>query len=115
MAEMKQPGSDDAFKEIMAAARAEPGRAELAHQSLGRPLSEAEQVLADALMDIYAQGETDQATVAAALTQRGVVAPNSGFRSWTAENLETELQTLNNDLDESYRENSFGAASPNGS
>lgn len=114
MAEMKQPGSDDAFKEIMAAARAEPGRAELAHQSLGRPLTEAEQVLADALMDIYTQGETDQATVAAALTQRGVVAPKSGFRNWTAENLEEELQALNGDLDAAYRENGFGAATPGG-
>ena len=60
----------DAFKAVMAAARTELGRPELARQSMGRELSEAEEVLADALMDIYASGVTGANAVARALAKK---------------------------------------------
>jgi len=109
MAEQNDTAPTDAFKDIMAAARAEPGRLELAHQSLGRPLAETELALADALMGIYAQGETDPTAVAAALCERGVVAPSSGKCQWTAQSLEAELQALNKELDAAYSQNGFTA------
>lgn len=102
----------DAFKERMAAARLEHGRQELAHQSLGRPLTDQEHAFADALMAIYADGTTDQTDVARALTDRGIVAPLSGHTAWTAEGLEAELQRLNSDLDTAFEKNGSGAGAP---
>lgn len=99
----------DAFKAVLAAARSEHGRPELAHQSLGRPLQGAERDLARALMEIYAAGATGPEAVAAALTERGVAAPSSGATRWSAESLAAELATLNEDLDQAYLDNAFGA------
>lgn len=98
----------DAFKARMAEARA-AGRPELAHQSLGRPLTEDEAVLADALMTIYAEGATGAEAVAAALAAKGVARPSSGQADWTAENLAAELKTLNAEMDAAYQDNGFGA------
>ena len=96
----------DAFKAVLAAARSEAGRPELAHQSRGRPLSAAEDAFADALMAIYASGAE---AIAAALTEKGVSAPSSGDTVWTAESVAAELSVLNADLDTAYTENGSGA------
>jgi hypothetical protein len=99
----------DAFKAVMAAARSELGRPELAHQSLGRALSPQEEALADALMEIYAGGASGPEAVAAALAQKGVICPSTGSTEWTADSLARELAALNADLDAAYQENGFGA------
>ena len=98
----------DAFKARMAEERA-AGRPELANQSRGRPLSAVEDRFADALMAIYAEGVTGEAAIAAALAARDVVRPSSDRADWTADNLATELRSLNADLDAAYQENGFGA------
>ena len=98
----------DAFKARMAEARA-AGRPELAHQSLGRPLSDAEDRLADALMAIYAEGILGEEALANALVERDVPRPSSGKADWTAKALATELKALNAELDVAYQENGFGA------
>lgn len=99
----------DAFKAVLAAARSEAGRPELAHQSRGRPLSDSEDAFADALMEIYADGAAGAEAVAAALTQRGVAAPSTGRTDWTADSVAAELGALNADLDKAYMDNGFGA------
>lgn len=98
----------DAFKAMMAAARA-AGRPELAHQGRGRPLSKAEDALAEALMAIYGEGIKEQAALAVELVSRSVIRPSSGKSDWTAETLAAELQAINADLDAAYSENGFGA------
>ncbi|MFK7752254.1 MAG: recombinase-like helix-turn-helix domain-containing protein [Sedimentitalea sp.] len=98
----------DAFKARMAQAQA-AGRPELAHQSLGRELSASEDQFAGALMAIYGEGISAQKDVATALVARGIVRPSSQTVDWTGENLAAELQALNTDLDDAYRENGFGA------
>ena len=99
----------DAFKAVLAAAQSELGRPELAHQSVGRPLSANEEALADALMEIHATGVSGPEALAAALTEKGVAAPSTGEASWTAESVAAELAALNADLDRAYEENGFGA------
>ncbi len=98
----------DAFKAMMAAARA-AGRPELAHQGRGRPLSKAEEALAEALMAIYGEGIKEQAALAVALASRSVIRPSSGKPDWTADTLAAELRAINADLDSAYLENGFGA------
>lgn len=98
----------DAFKEMMQAARA-AGRPELAHQGRGRPLTEAEDALADALMAIYDEGKSGEADLAEALAARKVARPSTGTPDWTAETLAAELKAINADLDAAYQENGFGA------
>lgn len=98
----------DAFKEMMAAARA-TGRPELAYQGRGRTLSQTEDNFAEALMAIYAEGVTGEAALAEALVTRNVIRPSSGKSDWTAETLATELNALNADLDAAYQKNGFGA------
>ena len=99
----------DAFKAVMAAAQAQEGRAALAHQSLGRPVSAREAALAAAMMEIYAGGVTDLARVARQLAERGVTAPVSGRTDWDADLLETELRQANESFDAAYRDHGFGA------
>lgn len=108
MTDHTKDGREDAFKTMMAEARAS-GRPELAHQSLGRPLSDAESDFADALMAIYAEGVSAPEAIAAALSARGVPAPSDGRKNWTADGLAQELKALNADLDAAYQENGFGA------
>lgn len=98
----------DAFKEMMAAARA-AGRPELAHQGRGRPLTQAEDDFAEALMAIYAEGITGEADLAEALVARAVIRPSSGKPDWTAETLAAELEAINAELDAAYLDNGFGA------
>ena len=82
---------------------------QLSRQSLGRALSQVEQSFSDALETVFSDGIHDFAAVAAELTRLGVVAPRSGRNEWTAESLESELNSINRDLDEAYRENGIGA------
>ena len=99
----------DAFKDRLAEAQAATGRPELAHQSVGRPTSEAETALATAMMEIYGEGANTLAEVAEKLTERGVKAPASGSTSWDAARLEAELKVANASFDESYQTDGFGA------
>lgn len=85
------------------------GRPELATQSLGRSLTEAEDRFAEALMAIYAEGVKDETEIAAGLTARDVFRPSSLKVDWTAQTLAAELQALNADLDAAYAQNGFGA------
>lgn len=98
----------DAFKAVLAAAKSEFGQPELAHQSLGRPLTGQEAALATALMEIYAEGASGPDAVAAALAEKGIASPSSGSTEWTAESVARELASLNADLDKEYEENGFG-------
>ena len=105
---MSDAAKPDAFKARMAEAQAS-GRPELAHQSLGRALSDAENSFAEALMAVYAEGASGEEAVAAELVAKGVLRPSSKVSDWTAENLAAELQALNADLDAAYQDNGFGA------
>ena len=80
-----------------------------AHQSRGRPLTPAEQALAEALGTIYADGTHDFAAVAAALNERKVARPSGGAGGWTAAVLDQELRDLNASLDEAYARHGIGA------
>ena len=75
--------------------------ARLAHQSLARPLSEAEAKLADALEDVFKAGATDFLDVARELDERGVMAPG-GAPAWTPDTLHAELAAINSSLDAAY-------------
>ncbi len=99
----------DAFKAVLAAAKDELGRPELAHQSLGRALTAEEEALAAALMEIYAAGASGPDAIAAALTERRVKVPSTGKTAWTGDTLAQEFALLNADLDGAYQENGFGA------
>ena len=105
---MSEATKPDAFKALMEQAKT-TGRPELAHQSLGRPLTEVESRLADALMNAYAEGAVGEQSIAEALLAKGVVRPSTGSVDWTAANLAAELQALNADLDAAYQENGLGA------
>ena len=72
-------------------------------------MSEEEQALAAAMMDIYAHGSVTLAEVAEKLTERGVIAPGSGKTDWDAASLEAELKAANASLDAAYQSNGFGA------
>jgi hypothetical protein len=99
----------DAFKDRLSQRARDTSRPALAHQSLGRPLSEVEQALAAAMMEIMGTREHDFAAVAAALKDRGVTAPVSGRTDWDLALLKAELTALNADLDAAYAENGYGA------
>ncbi len=99
----------DAFKDRLAEAQAATGRPELAHQSVGRPVTAAEQALADAMMEIYGSGVTDMDALARGLAERGVPAPVSGRTDWDAALLAEELAAANASLDAAYAENGYGA------
>ncbi len=98
----------DAFKALMANAKFDLGRSDLPHQSLGRALTPEEEALADGLMQVYAEGASGPAAIAAGLAKRGVVSPQSGKADWTAESVARELAALNADLDRAYAENGSG-------
>lgn len=99
----------DAFTDRLSQRARDTGRADLALQCQGRPLTAAEDALATALMDIYRAGEHDFDKVAQALTDRGVTAPKSGAAQWTRDLLAQELSAINAELDAAYAENGYGA------
>ncbi|RMF36092.1 MAG: hypothetical protein D6754_12045 [Alphaproteobacteria bacterium] len=106
----KDGSAADPFHARLSAARAAAGPRDPAHQSRGgRAPEPAEEALADALMEIYAEGVQDQEAVAAELTRRGVEAPISGRHMWDAELLMSELARLNARFDEAYAEGGYGA------
>lgn len=109
MTEKENTSAPDAFKAQLTVAGQETGQPDLAHQSLGRSLSEAEAEFARALMAIYAEGVVDQAEIAKALSKGATVAPTTGSKDWTAESLEHELRELNDDFDSAYKNSGFGA------
>ena len=99
----------DAFKDRLSQRARDTSRPALAHQSLGRPLTEAETALAEALMAIMGEREHDFAEVAKQLSQRGITAPVSGRSDWDLALLTEELTALNADLDAAYAEAGYGA------
>ncbi len=76
----------------------------LATQGLRRPLTEAEQALADALEKIFASGEHDFTALARRLNEHSVAAPSGHNGPWTVALLESELKTINQSLDAAYAE-----------
>ena len=96
---------NDRFAKVGAAT----ARPDLAHQSLGRTLRDAEIAMAAALMEIYAQNIFDPVAVATALQESGIVAPGSGSVEWSPELLKQELSAINESLDDAYQANGHGA------
>lgn len=99
----------DAFKDRLAQRAHDTSRPALAHQSLGRPLSDRETALAAAMMAVMGAGTHDFAQIAAQLSERAVVAPVSGRTDWDEPLLAAELAAINADLDAAYREHGYGA------
>ena len=83
--------------------------ARLTHQSLGRPLTEAERALAEALERIFVTGQHDFEEVARTLERDGVKRPSGATAPWTAAVLEQELAAINASLDAAYAQNGIGA------
>jgi hypothetical protein len=81
---------------------ASDARARLAHQALGRALTEAEAALAQALEAIFASGQHHLPQVVALLQQQGVRRPSGAAGVWTLAALEDELAKINASLDEAY-------------
>ncbi|MCW1931166.1 recombinase-like helix-turn-helix domain-containing protein [Pararhodobacter zhoushanensis] len=99
----------DAFKDRLSQRARDTSRPALAHQSLGRPLTDAETALSQALMAIMGERVHDFAEVAKELAARGVTAPISGRTDWDLALLTDELTALNKDLDTAYAEAGYGA------
>lgn len=108
MAQQQEKPRDN-FRDQLALAGAGTGQSRLAHQSLGRAMSDDERALAEALMEIYASGVDEPATVARHLAERGVVIPDEGHAGWTESILAAVLARLNESLDAAYLENGYGA------
>ena len=83
--------------------------ARLQNQSLGRPLTEHERALADALEKVFRTGLQDFEQVARALERDGVKRPSGAREPWTAAALEQELVAINASLDAAYAEHGIGA------
>ena len=83
--------------------------ARLAHQSRGRPLTEAENALAAALEKVFRTGEQNFEEVARVLERDGVKRPSGATGPWTAAVLEQELANINASLDAAYAEHGIGA------
>lgn len=81
----------------------------LRHQSLGRPLSEAERTLASALESIYAKGTHDFAEVVGALNALGTGRPSGEPGPWTLDVFENELKAINAAHDAAYDTDGLGA------
>ncbi|UOA29307.1 recombinase-like helix-turn-helix domain-containing protein [Pseudosulfitobacter sp. DSM 107133] len=99
----------DAFKDRLAQRAADTSRPALAHQCRGRELEPQEAAFATTLMEVYAEAGHDWDAVAAALTDRGFKAPDSGRTDWTADLVHEELATINASLDAAYAEHGYGA------
>ena len=101
---MNKPAGDN-FREKIAGDQLGAAAQRRAHQSLGRPLTAAEDALAEALMQLYAEGVETPEAIAEGLNRLAIKPPISGSGSWTAERLREELESLNADLDAAYQEN----------
>jgi hypothetical protein len=99
----------DSFKDRLSQRAFDTSRPALAHQSRGRPLTEAESAFAQALTAIFGEKIHDFAAVAAELGKRGVTAPVSGRTDWTLDLLAAELKAINADLDAAYQDHGYGA------
>jgi hypothetical protein len=75
---------------------------EPSRQALARPLTAAEEALADALLSIFASGEHDFAGVAERLNTSGVARPSRADGAWSLSVLEAELSAINRSLDDAY-------------
>ena len=104
---MTDKPAGDNFKEKIAGDQMGDAAQRRAHQSLGRPLSAAEDALAEALMQLYAEGVETPEAIAKGLNKMAIAPPLSGLGSWTAETLHNELEALNADLDAAYQENGY--------
>ena len=97
--------SGDVFRDkVTAFSRSADGQSR-ARQSLGRDMSSQEEALADALMQIYADGIHDPDAVADSLNRLAVPLVSGKAGTWTADLLHRELQSLNADLDAAYEKN----------
>jgi hypothetical protein len=81
----------------------------LKRQSLGRPLTDDEQALADVMERIFRSGIHDFDEVARILGQEHVKRPSGAAEPWTAAVLEQELAAINSSLDAAYLANGMGA------
>jgi hypothetical protein len=99
----------DAFKDRLSQRARDTSRPALAHQCRGREITAPEAALAEAMMAVYGAGIHEHAAVAAALKERGVVAPKSGRTDWTEALLAEELAAVNAELDAAYAEAGYGA------
>lgn len=99
----------DAFKDRLSQRARDTSRPALAHQCRGRDLTPQEDLLAGALMEIYADGAQDFDAVATALCARAVAAPKSGRTDWDQALLADELAAINAELDAAYEVNGYGA------
>jgi hypothetical protein len=81
----------------------------LRHQSLGRPLTDSERVLASAIEAVFSAGHQDFEDVVRALEQQGVRRPSGAPGPWTLAVLEQELAAINESLDAAYDANGIGA------
>jgi hypothetical protein len=84
--------------------------AQLARQSLMRPLSADEQNLARALEAIFATGQHELGEVVRGLQLQGVKRPSGETGPWTLEVLEDELSKINEELDRLYLKSERGSA-----
>lgn len=75
---------------------------DVARQSLGRNLTDAEDALAEAMIEIYAAGICDFAGVVDQLNLRRVDRPSGALGQWNIVVLEQELKSINDDLDTAY-------------
>jgi hypothetical protein len=104
---MMDKSAGDSFKEKIAGDQLGDAAQRRVHQSLGRPLSAAEEAFADALMQLYADGVETPEAIAEGLNKLAIAPLSSDANSWTAELLHQELQALNADLDKAYQENGY--------
>ncbi|MDO5642717.1 MAG: hypothetical protein Q4G26_10090 [Paracoccus sp. (in: a-proteobacteria)] len=98
----------DAFTDRLSQRARDTTRPALAHQSLGRALSDAESGLAATMMAVMAAGGDFDAVVRK-LGAEGAPAPVSGRVDWDLALLEAELRALNDGLDAAYHEHGYGA------
>ena len=100
-------GSGDVFRDKVTAFSNSADGQSRARQSLGREMSSQEEALADALMQIYADGIHDPDAVADSLNRLGVPLASGKATTWTATLLKSELQALNAEFDEAYEKSGY--------
>jgi hypothetical protein len=81
----------------------------LKYQSLGRALTAAERVLADAMLTFFRTGSTDFDAMVETLQRQGLPRPSGETGGWTRDVLQQELARINADMDAAYAENGVGS------